>query len=449
MPYLTKPSENTQKLLEEMTELLEAGLIPSRIFNDPEIHQLELERVFTSAWIFIAHESEIPGSGDYVLRYIGNDPYIVSRGADGKIHVLLNACRHRGAHVCRAEKGNSASFLCPYHGWNYKNTGDLIGIPAYNDGYKKLNRAEWGLLEAPHVDSIHGFIFASLDPDAPSLEEYLGGMKWYLDMIFGLHDGGWEVIGTPNRWIIEANWKTGAENFAGDNYHTLTTHKSLFDIGIYPVPPQANMSGYHIQAGNGHSLSLSIAPNMDDPGPKFWGLPKEVVEKFDKGKLSAEQYEIAMRSRNSMGNIFPNFSFIKVPITPDPKRIPPATFTRVWYWRPLGPDKIEEWTWILVPKNTSQEFKENSYRAGMTAFGPAGIFEQDDTTPWKGIVRSAGSVNFGQTGVHLNYQMGLEGMGIAKKVTDWPGPGNVYYPRYEERVALSLYRQWLHYMSSK
>jgi hypothetical protein len=39
----------------------------------------------------------------------------------------------------------------------------------------------------------------------------------------------------------------------------------------------------------------------------------------------------------------------------------------------------------------------------------------------------------------LNYQMGLPGIGIAKQVNDWPGPGIAYWTRYEEGVQRNLY----------
>ncbi|MBP1154920.1 MULTISPECIES: Rieske 2Fe-2S domain-containing protein [unclassified Paenibacillus] len=444
-----QPSDQLQRFFAEMDAGLEKGYVPARIFNDPELHQLELERIFAKAWVFIGHESEVPNKGDYCTRYIGNDPFIFTRDDAGKIRVLFNGCRHRGAKVCRMEKGNAVTFSCPYHGWTYKNTGELIGVPAYNLAYKGLDRKEWGLLPAPHVASLHGFVFASLDPEAPSLEDYLGDMKWYFDMLFGLHEEGWEVVGTPNRWIVKANWKTGSENLAGDNYHTTFAHKSLFEVGVAPFGHEANMSGYHIVAGNGHALSLSMSPQDKEAKVKFWGFPDEVVSRLKPDRCSKAHYEVAMKSRNTMGTIFPNFSFIRVPVTPDPKRVPPVTFTRLWMWRPLTSDTIEEWSWVLVAKGASKDYNEQSYRAGIAAFGPAGIFEQDDTIPWKGIVEVAGSEFFGRTNTLLNYQMGLEGFGNVQKVTDWPGPGEVYYPRYEERVALSLHQRWLEYMAQK
>lgn len=84
------------------------GLVSSRIFTDPEIYRLELERLFARTWLYVAHESEIPQAGNFVTRQMGEDPVIVSRGRDGKIRVFLNVCRHRGRKICGEDLGTAA-----------------------------------------------------------------------------------------------------------------------------------------------------------------------------------------------------------------------------------------------------------------------------------------------------------------------------------------------------
>src|SRR5262249_24800044 len=143
-------------LLADMGESLAAGLVPARIFNDPELHELELRRVFGRAWLFVGHESEIPHRGDYCLRYLGRDPFIFVRDEGGQVRVLFDGCRHRGTLVCRAERGNASHFRCSYHGWTYKNTGELVGMPKAREAYKGLDKSEWGLIPAPQVETVHG-----------------------------------------------------------------------------------------------------------------------------------------------------------------------------------------------------------------------------------------------------------------------------------------------------
>src|SRR5438034_3989198 len=153
----------------------ERGTVDRRIFSEQEIYEQELERIFARAWNFKAHESQIPNAGDFFQTYIGEDRVIVVRDKEGGVQVLLNTCRHRGNAVCRADEGHATSFMCTYHGWTYDLKGALVGVPGFKDYYHEdLKREEWGLISAAQVDSYMGFIFATLDPEAPELYDYLG-----------------------------------------------------------------------------------------------------------------------------------------------------------------------------------------------------------------------------------------------------------------------------------
>ena len=50
---------------------LKAGTISREIFVNEAVYREELERVFARAWLFVGHESQIPGPGDYVVSGMG------------------------------------------------------------------------------------------------------------------------------------------------------------------------------------------------------------------------------------------------------------------------------------------------------------------------------------------------------------------------------------------
>ena len=78
--------------------------------------------------------------------------------------------------------GNASAFVCAYHGWTYGNDGKLIAVPSLKEAYyDELDISKWGLVRVPQLESYKGLIFATFDPAAPPLKEYLGEMAWYLD----------------------------------------------------------------------------------------------------------------------------------------------------------------------------------------------------------------------------------------------------------------------------
>jgi phenylpropionate dioxygenase-like ring-hydroxylating dioxygenase large terminal subunit len=143
------------------------GMIPAHLYNDDEIFALERDRIFSRAWIFVAHESEIAEPGDYVVRRVLQDSFIIARDEQGTVRAHFNMCLHRGMQVCRAELGNASHFRCPYHGWSYRNDGRLVGLPFHQDAYggdAGFPREGQRLLPAPRLDTCNGLIFISLDP---------------------------------------------------------------------------------------------------------------------------------------------------------------------------------------------------------------------------------------------------------------------------------------------
>ncbi|MBE7195692.1 MAG: Rieske 2Fe-2S domain-containing protein, partial [Gordonia polyisoprenivorans] len=155
---------------------LDALIQPTRVhgslYSDPEIFARELEKIWYTTWVFVGHESEVPEPNDYVRKKLGRQDVIMTRDRDGQIHLLLNRCAHRANLVCDDAQGNSSSFRCPYHGWTYRNSGELLGYP-YNKGYGGKNAVDLKMGSVTRVDSYQGFVFGSFAAEGPSLVEHL------------------------------------------------------------------------------------------------------------------------------------------------------------------------------------------------------------------------------------------------------------------------------------
>src|SRR5262245_46173476 len=113
----------------DLTQFIRPGRVNRRIYTDPAIFELELVRIFGTAWIYLGHESQVKQPGDYFCTRIGRKPVVMVRGDDGKVRVIRNQCAHRGAMVVALDQGNTSEFQCCYHGWTYHLDGRLKAVP--------------------------------------------------------------------------------------------------------------------------------------------------------------------------------------------------------------------------------------------------------------------------------------------------------------------------------
>ncbi len=201
----------------------------SAIFHNAGIYQKERENIFGRYWNFVADESQIPNEGDFFLSRIGEESVIVTRGASGRVNVMLNVCRHRGHVICRAETGNSKRFVCPFHAWTYDPDGELIHAPMTQELAPDFDKSEFGLVHVPRVETYRGLIFANFDKSAPPLQEELGReFLFYLDTFLHRRNAELVMIGGVQKWEAESNWKIGPDGMGGDFYHVAGAHASTF-----------------------------------------------------------------------------------------------------------------------------------------------------------------------------------------------------------------------------
>jgi phenylpropionate dioxygenase-like ring-hydroxylating dioxygenase large terminal subunit len=421
---------------------LREGMVPAMIYGDPEIFDLEQERVFSRSWVFLAHESEIPEPGDYVVRRVVDDSFIVVRDEHGEVRILFNMCLHRGMQVCRTELGNASHFRCPYHAWTYKNTGQLVGLPFHKDAYggeAVLPRDGLTLLPAPRVDVYDGLIFANMSDDGPSLQDWLGGMRFFLDFYLRQSEAGAEVRG-PQRWIVDANWKIGAENFCGDAYHTPHTHASVVEIGLFGEPKaRKRKEGALYFSDRGGGTTYKLPTNDFKQNLRHLGYPPKMIDRM--GQIWSERQQALVADAGFMvsaATVLPNLSFVHN--WPQVDRAGTvAPFVSIRLWQPVSATRTEIFSWFAVDRLAPDEFKAHSYKAYLMCFGSSGMFEQDDVENWTSITSMAkGRL---ATRLKLNSRMGLDRAGrtLDEPIADWPGPGQAFtgFGEYNQRGLLN------------
>jgi len=312
--------------LYDWDELVQEDRVHRLLYTDPAIFAAEMTHIFGATWVYLAHESQIPQNNDFITRQLGLRPLIVLRDSNGKIRALFNRCTHRGTTLCRFEKGNAKSFQCPYHGWNFLNTGKLRGVP-WPDGYAcDFRDPKFNVAQVPRVESYRGFIFGTLNPDAPSLRDYLGPMTKPIDEWLDRNPGGKVVVCEANRLKFKGNWKLAYDNSC-DGYHVVFSHRSLLEtenrladegnkgMAYYrKSPDEAPM--YMQYMGNGHHFK-DKRPNLNKRAGGLWAIesPHPGMEHYEAefrrryGARADDLLDLAGSEPVNI-NIFPNLSLL-------------------------------------------------------------------------------------------------------------------------------------------
>ena len=215
-----------------VSDLVQKDRIHRRVYTDPAIFELEMERLFGRTWLYVGHDSQVRKPGDFFCTRLGRNPVVLVRHTDENIRVLHNRCGHRGAKVVSTESGSKREFRCCYHGWRYATDGRLISVPArhgYPKGAVDISDPAFGMQSVPRVDSYRGFVFASLAAEGPSLSEFLGHMSTsFDDLVDRAPEGEIEVAGGIARHVYRGNWKLIFEN-VNDGLHPLSVHQSSIE----------------------------------------------------------------------------------------------------------------------------------------------------------------------------------------------------------------------------
>lgn len=189
--------------------------LDQQFYTDPEIYELELQRVVNRNWIMAGHQSELPEPGDFKVFNLGRESAIIVRGSDGELKAFANVCRHRGSLVCLEEKGSTRKFECPYHGWMYDIDGNLTAARSMASDFDK---SEYGLNKVS-LEVIGGLIFVCFSDDTPGV----GSCRRDLAEPMAMFDFENLKVAAYRDYDIPANWKLAVENYQ-ECYHCATSH---------------------------------------------------------------------------------------------------------------------------------------------------------------------------------------------------------------------------------
>ena len=372
------------------TEALRALVGGDRVHRDfyvsPAVFDLEMERIFGRAWLFVGHASQVPSPGDFVTTRMCRQPVIMSRHSDGEIHVMFNRCTHRGAQVCTEPRGNRKRFECPYHGWAFNTDGSHAGAP-YPKRYAPefLKSRDLDLAKVPRMAVYRGFVFASLSADGPDLDEFLGPMKAHIDdMVDRAPDGEVEASAGAFRYRFGANWKIQIEN-QNDMYHPMFTHASTTSedgtqfrrqgaaedeagsVKLLSSQTALNEAWEDLPVGGcryGHTYSGVFPMDKANSGPVF----ERYAAALEAGRGKKRAAEVINVSRHN-SIFYPQFSIQYL----------------TQHIRVMNPISVGCTENIIIPlklKGAPEEMWHAALRSNNNSHSPAGMVMSDDMEVW-------------------------------------------------------------------
>ena len=235
------------------------------IYTEPLHHRREIELLFRRVPLILAASAELPLTGDYRTVELAGIPLLITRGADHKVQVYLNACTHRGAQVVTGS-GNSGRFTCPYHGWTYAADGRLIGISSA-EVFDHPDKSAGGLITFP-AEERGGFIWALLTQDAElPLTDFLGTLE---DVIEAYQLQNWHLF--HQNALDGPNWKLAFDAHL-EFYHLPVLHRNTFGTQI------SNMAQYFFY-GPHQRLGLMSDNTVGDNADAISRLSTKPIEQW-------------------------------------------------------------------------------------------------------------------------------------------------------------------------
>ena len=181
----------------------------------------EYRQVWHTVWNIGGVAYQMPEPGDYLTAEIGIDSIIMVRQEEGTVKAFFNSCPHRGTRITEAEDGHVQAFSCPYHGWQFDRAGVVTSVPDEEDfAESPCGKAR---LKEMRCEERFGLIWYNFDPDAPSLDAFLGETisreleSHRIEDMLRVLDMTAET---------RSNWKIITDNF-NEAYHVKVLHPEL------------------------------------------------------------------------------------------------------------------------------------------------------------------------------------------------------------------------------
>jgi len=419
---------------DQIRALVQPDRVHRYAYVDPAIFELEMERVFGQAWIFVGHESQVAQPNDFLATTLGREPVLLTRDEDKQLHVIFNRCAHRGVEVCSAAHGNARLFRCPYHGWTYRSSGALAAIPQRKSYPQDIDfdDPQWSMRRVPRVDTYRGFVFASLSTDGPDLATYLNGIKHSLDdLVDRAPDGTVSFRGGVSRYTVRANWKMQIDNGV-DLHHASYAHASTLDEDGRQFSRHGG--GPRLMEGKRRAIDWEAFGVVGfDFGHGYQGRPP--VETLPSGPVY-EAYVASLQAKHGQAQTEAILKYDRFNSVIYPSLTFQAFGQHIRVVRPIAVDRTEVSIYPVWLDGAPEKMNRDAIRSIAATHSAASLIQTDDVEIFERAQRGL------STGAN-EWVMFAGHMGTEEpwKEGGWRGLGT------SEFVSRIQYKHWLAYMS--
>jgi choline monooxygenase len=213
--------------------------------------------------------------GQFVTGEIAGEPYLIVRGADRVLRAFFNVCRHHAAAVVTEAEGQTEQLRCPYHGWTYALSGELVQVPQFA-GVKDFTCSAQGLVPIV-IEEFNGWLFARLSPGNLTLGDFLG--RTVMDQLgsLGVEKFHWLE---RRRYLLQCNWKVFVDNYLDGGYHVPHLHAGLNSVltpGKYSIDVAARYCLQSSPMVPGGAPTATSAVRKGEQAFYYWLYPNFMI----------------------------------------------------------------------------------------------------------------------------------------------------------------------------